>query len=158
MPLLDLRNSHKKWTPPPHWFIKVNVDASLLASSNFAGIGVVARDHLGRVIDWRRRRLEHVCCPEIAETLAVVAGIDLAQAKGWMNVILESDCLLVVNDLNSSTLSLSAAGQFIEDSKNRSCFFSSLSFQFVRRSANSLAHVLAQPVDSNSEGSSVLPD
>ncbi|GMN75322.1 hypothetical protein TIFTF001_056295 [Ficus carica] len=44
------------WNPPTHGIIKINVDAAVNSSSDFIGVGAVARDEFGMVIaalSWR---------------------------------------------------------------------------------------------------------
>lgn len=83
--------------------VKINVDASILKSLNAAWIGVVARNFTGDVIAWRQRKIDFLNWAETAETIAVKHGIDLAQAFGFHDVIIESDWLSVVKAITSTT-------------------------------------------------------
>lgn len=49
--------SPKTWLAPPNGCIKVNCDASL-ATDGWIGIGVVARNHLGKVLFASSRRMK----------------------------------------------------------------------------------------------------
>lgn len=76
-------------------------------------------------------------------------GVDLALEKGWQQVTFEGDNLSVINELQSHSPCLPMAGHYIDSIKTKvgSCFFF-----HVLRSANCLAHDIAQRVDSDSEG------
>lgn len=52
---------------------------------------------------------------------------------------------------------LSIAGNFIEAVKNKVLLFHSCLFSHVMRSGNSLAHDIAQKLDEDRDGVSVLP-
>lgn len=47
------------------------------------------------------RRLDHIISSERAETIDITHGIELALEHDWQNIIIESDCLAVVNTINS---------------------------------------------------------
>ena len=60
------------WSTPPPPIIKINVDAAVSSATGYAAFSVVARDHHGSVMGWRRRILPGVRCPEVAETFAIL--------------------------------------------------------------------------------------
>lgn len=107
------------WTPPTGATVTVNVDASILKHQGAAGIGVVARDSSGNVLAWRQRKVDFIQCPEMAETLALVEGVELAVSAGWREVLVESDCQAIIRDVNSQYRCLTSGGQFIEHIKNK---------------------------------------
>jgi hypothetical protein len=57
--------------------------------------------------------------------------------------MLATDCLSVVNRINSSTLDRSFLGVVIQDIKKDAAMFSSYSFFHVPRKRNESAHILA---------------
>nr|GMD14504.1 uncharacterized protein LOC109167502 [Ipomoea batatas] len=67
------------------------------------------------------------------------------------NVLLESDCLQVINGINEDHEPISSFDLLIYDIKNLARDFSNLSFLFVKRSANGVAHVLAREALSKSD-------
>ncbi|KAL6574838.1 hypothetical protein OROMI_012123 [Orobanche minor] len=144
--------SQQAWKPPTGATIKVNVDAAIFKNSSTAGLGLVARDSSGKVVTWRQRRVHSVICPELAETLAILEGLRLAKEFGWQQVTIESDCLSIINSINSSEVCLAASGHLVDEIKAGSSLFSVISFQHSFRSANSLAHDLASIVVADSDG------
>ncbi|KAK4423264.1 hypothetical protein Salat_1909200 [Sesamum alatum] len=57
------------WNPPPAGVIKINCDGATFAKSGMVGVGVVARDFEGRVIERRQRLLEFKASPELAKLI-----------------------------------------------------------------------------------------
>lgn len=144
------------WSPPISPYVKINVDASFIAATHIAGIGIVARNHDGSISYGRRRKFSHVQNAEVGETLAMDCGIDLALQQGWHNIIVESDCLTLVKAVQSSATCLSLAGHLVETIKNKSTRFNSVSLDVLQNS-NTMAHELCQQVDRDSEGVHILP-
>lgn len=62
-------------------------------------------------------------------------GVDLALTLGLQEVQTESDCLLVIKAINSTTTCLSLGGHIVEDVKQKAFLFNSISFFmfFVRQ-------------------------
>ncbi|KAL2243997.1 UNVERIFIED_CONTAM: hypothetical protein Sindi_0517700 [Sesamum indicum] len=75
------KNRLSKWTPPVAGMTKINFDGSVLEK--------------GCEVDG-----------EIAEALAAREAVDLAINHGWRRVLIEWDCLSLINKLNSSGLDL----------------------------------------------------
>ena len=100
--LLDLPKEHTKvmpgfgWRPPDDGWIKVNTDAGVALDARKCGAGGVARSHVGFVAAWSKPHLG-VTDPLVAETLALRDGVLFAKLRGFTKVIMEVDCLDVVN-------------------------------------------------------------
>jgi ribonuclease HI len=75
----------------------------------------------------------------VADAIAAHDGLMLAAQQGYTQVILESDSVVLVVALNSSTLDRSVVGGICHDIRELSRSFSSFQVFFVRREANSLA-------------------
>lgn len=105
--------------------IKVSVDASKSAHSQVVDTCVVGRDSSGSgtIIAWRRSRVDRVACLEIAETLDVLHGVQLAVVKGWKHTIIESDCLVLITAINLPMPCLAVAGHFVDAIENSACLF-----------------------------------
>lgn len=72
--------------------------------------------------------------------MAVLFGVQTAYHHGWSDVTIETDCFPVFRYLSNKSSGLVSFGAILD-----ACFcflpcFSKLSFSFVRRSGNSLAH------------------
>ncbi|PKU70679.1 hypothetical protein MA16_Dca025959 [Dendrobium catenatum] len=87
---IGLPTNHLWCTPPPNW-LKVNFDAAL-TSSNRAGLGLVVRDDMGRLVVASGRFIEH-WDPIQAELKAALAFAELID--DWMydreGLIVEGD-------------------------------------------------------------------
>ncbi|OMP14228.1 hypothetical protein COLO4_00155 [Corchorus olitorius] len=80
---------------------------------------------------------------EMAEALAIWLANDLA--KGWNQIIIESDCRKVVRWLQQSTSTSSwKSWAIIEDIRLKLNLVQYVSFQYVNRAANLLADWVAR--------------
>lgn len=95
------RPSSSSWITPPVGVVKLNVDASL-ATEGWIGMGVVARNHEGRVLVAATRRVRAWWPVEVAEGRALVMALKLARQYGYTDVIMESDCEVLINRLSES--------------------------------------------------------
>ena len=132
-----------KWTAPPSGVVKLNTDASL-AVDGWIGLGVVARNSLGKVLFAATRRIRAYWAPEVAEAKAVALAMKLGARYGFHEVIVESDCQLVVNRLSKNAFFLSDLDFILSDIISSSLSFSSISWAHVKRDGNFVAHHLAK--------------
>ncbi|KAL5812601.1 hypothetical protein ACOSQ3_027551 [Xanthoceras sorbifolium] len=132
-----------RWSAPPINFFKINTDASVCSQNGKAGAGVVIRNHLGKVLASKSIVLAVGSSVLIAESLALYHGLLFAKQVGLIPAILETDCLVAVNALKAGDIVCSEAGLVLFDNLEllKDCPGSSV--QFVPRSANGAAHVLA---------------
>ena len=137
------------WTKPPEDIVKLNVDAAFNIISGSGGTGMVIRDHLGSLISCGRRRLQ-VEDAATAEASALRDGLLLAGEVGCNKLLVESDCMEVVEIMQNGGNSLGAAAAIYEECSFLCRSFSRVSFAHCPREANKAAHVLA----SLAEGSS----
>lgn len=95
--------------------------------------------------------------PSEGEAMAILFGIQSAKQHKWSRVILETDCLPVYCYLCRQASDLVSYGAVLEACFNLSSCFISLSFYFVRRAGNSLAHSIATAWDLSTHEGSFLP-
>ena len=93
--------------------------------------------------------------PEMVEALAVRRAVYLAHDGHFSDVIFASDCLPLVQRLNSSVHDRSSIGSVVADIKYATSVFGSVIFKHVRRHLNVAAHLLAKSC-MNSIGLSVF--
>jgi hypothetical protein len=86
----------------------------------------------------------------MAEAMAIRCALSFARGEGFENFIYATDCLSVVQRVNSPEKDRSACGSVIEDIKRLLSSFQSSSITHVYRSQNVAAHVLAHFVDHSS--------
>ncbi|KAK4397308.1 hypothetical protein Sango_1567400 [Sesamum angolense] len=94
---------------------------------------------------------------EMAEAMATREAILLAKRENWPSVIFEGDCATLIDKILEPLVDLSAIGPIVADIRSFAADFCSISFQFVMRSYNSVAHALAHSVCDYAEGVSVVP-
>uniref|UniRef100_A0A803QAV1 RNase H type-1 domain-containing protein n=1 Tax=Cannabis sativa TaxID=3483 RepID=A0A803QAV1_CANSA len=91
---------------------KVNVDASIFGSSQDYGDGIVARDEHGYMLEGVSRLCHGNIRPELAEAIGVREALSWIKDKQWPNVILETDCLVVVQAIRSLIHMISFFGDY----------------------------------------------
>lgn len=142
------------WQAPSLGTVKVNVDVGLARNSMNAWVAMVARNDAGDCLWWSKKMIVGRPSPVDGEALAILHGLTVARAHGWTNVVMESDCLQLVNVLSSQSGSMASFGAIVDACLGFYDCFQALSFSFIRRSGNSLAHRLA----TSAEGSSLPPE
>lgn len=132
------------WTKPVGETIKINVDAALFNEDNRYGYACVARDYTGRLVTAKTGSWRGKVAPELAEAVAFKEALSWIKAKGWQSIVVESDCIKVVQALRSSLVISSPFGLIISDCKQLINDIGNAAFYFVKRSANGVAHCLAR--------------
>ncbi|XP_074313495.1 uncharacterized protein LOC141648670 [Silene latifolia] len=136
---------NKGWKKPPDGFFKVNVDAGVKEDAGVT-LGVVCRDSEGRVLWAVSCVQEQVWEPQVAEAVAVLEGVMEARRRGHSMVMIESDCLQVVEALKRKAKGRSVFSLVIDDILAVSISFHSVLWSHVCRMNNSVAHSLAHLV------------
>jgi hypothetical protein len=122
--------------------VYVNVDAALFTSLRQMGIGVVIRSHTGECLIACSELLREVTTPELAEALALRRSVSLAGDQGFDKMMVVSDCLSLVQRINSSELDRSPIGvKFLTTN------FIAVSFSHIFRESNISAHTLARSAE-----------
>ena len=135
------------WTKPQVDFVKLNVDAAFDSDSGTGGTGAIIRDHTGFFVTGGRWSLQHVEDAATAEGHALRNGLLLAGQVGCNRVIVESDCLEVIQIMKDGGNSLGAAAAIYEECSFLCRSFTAVSFSHCPREANSAADSLAKFVE-----------
>ncbi|KAA3490359.1 reverse transcriptase [Gossypium australe] len=112
--------------------------------AHLSASGVVARDNTGSVLVSKSRVHEKVCSAFAAEALACREAIQLGTDMQEKNVIIEGDSLTVIKKCRQDSIDRSQIGSYIFDIHQKKSVFSRLSFDFIPRSGNILAHLIAK--------------
>ncbi|XP_074318257.1 uncharacterized protein LOC141655057 [Silene latifolia] len=93
---MEAQGGSEGWQSAPSGYVKLNVDAGVVEGEG-SDTGVVCRGGDGSVL-WgiaigRKQQWE----PVIAEAVAMLDGLQEALARGHRHVVIESDCLQVVD-------------------------------------------------------------
>ncbi|PKA67134.1 hypothetical protein AXF42_Ash004626 [Apostasia shenzhenica] len=123
--------------------IKVNVDASVYTSLDFFGVGVIIQDHYGVAIAAASKRLPGHFAPHLAECMAIKVETELVKEYNLKNWSIESDAVNVINTIINSA-PLAPEAHIIEDIKEGMLMTFCSSVNHCSRSANKVAHSLAQ--------------
>ncbi|XP_074289198.1 uncharacterized protein LOC141614345 [Silene latifolia] len=110
------------------------------------GLGIVCRNASGS-IEWCVT-IQSVAglTPELAEALAVLEGLKEARCSGHAKVEVESDCRGVIADLKARKSGRSELALIYDDIFSLCNCFDVVSFSFVSRNFNTVAHGLAHAV------------
>ncbi|XP_016461411.1 uncharacterized protein LOC107784749 [Nicotiana tabacum] len=84
------------WEMPPQGWIKVNCDGASRGNPGRSSIGYTLRDDEGN-INYACGMLIHETTNNEAEALAIVEELKYCEAKGFAQVILQTDSLLLNN-------------------------------------------------------------
>ncbi|KAM6573571.1 hypothetical protein CsatA_017651 [Cannabis sativa] len=132
------------WRRPLSGKIKVNVDGAIFETQRMFGFGCVARDHTGQLLEAISDSKFGVVLPEIAEVVGLKEALSWIKRKGWEDVFIETDSLMIVQAINSSVHMPSYFGLLVEDCRLILSSLKNVFISFVYRSANKAAHSLAR--------------
>ena len=132
------------WMKPTIDFVKLNVDAAYNEDNGTGGTGAVIRDHLGSFVAGQKRSLLNVEDAATAEAWALRDGLALAGDLGCNKLVVEADCMEVVDIMQDGGNSLGAAAAIYEDCSFLCRSFARARFQHCPREANLVAHELAR--------------
>ncbi|KAJ9132832.1 hypothetical protein P3X46_033661 [Hevea brasiliensis] len=130
------------WQPGPPDFVKFNFDASVDRSKSKGASAVIGRNSIGLPLVWRCKKFRHIVEPLVIEALACGEALLLAIDKGFQSVIIEGDCLVVIQSLHGQAIPLEIQG-IIGDISELASRIPTISFVHVKGSGNKAAHSLA---------------
>ncbi|GJR91096.1 reverse transcriptase [Tanacetum coccineum] len=87
----------RAWSGPTDGVIKINCDAGVLGNDGVSGLGFVMRCHNGLVLVAGSRWVAFATSVFEAEAKAILWAIQVAQAKGYAKVVLETDSSIPVD-------------------------------------------------------------
>lgn len=130
------------WLPSSSGSFKLNVDASF--GSQSSGFGFVLRDHIGLIILSGVGPLHTALSAFHAECLGLWKSFANVHYRSISLLIIESDCLSLVTQLQSNGPNLSPFGHLLETL--RSLLFPSIACSLIYspRSTNVVVHSVAQ--------------
>ncbi|KAA3475505.1 reverse transcriptase [Gossypium australe] len=132
-----------KWRSPLCQTVKINFDGAFDARFKLSASGVVVRDHQGFALLSSTELHEGVVSPFVAEAIACRRATQLALEINNGKVIIEGDSLSIIKKCNTNVIDKSQVGSFIHDIQELKNRVPHVRFEFVPRSANTLAHILA---------------
>lgn len=146
-----IRNQHStiskmvtSWGAPELGWLKFNVDASLFSGTNAFAIGMVVRDAQGEFLAGKTVRSRGEVSVMEAEAFGVLEALKWLEEMGYYNVIVESDCLLVVDAIAKENVYQLEVGDLLQACRERLKWRSDIQVCFVKKQANKAAHMLAR--------------
>lgn len=133
-----------KWTPPPLEWCKVNWDVAFKTEVQRVGVGILVRDHNGRVLAARSFTKRGVMEPTIGETIASYHAAQFCNQMGLQKVILEGDAKTVVEAINGKNRKWSNIEHLVDDTRVALQSFIQWKCVHVKLYANMVAHKLAK--------------
>lgn len=103
----------------------------------------MTRDISGDCIWWCSKKLLGRPCPSTDEAGAILHTLVVAQMNGWPNIVIESDCLQIINILSNESPFSAPYGVTLKSCPSFCVFYSELLFRFVKCSGNVLPNELA---------------
>jgi hypothetical protein len=107
------------------------------------GLGVVLRDHTGKLIAGQSQTKEGAPKPSSDKALGAYGAICFYKELGILNLILEGDAEIMTKAICSNEMNMSLFGHVIAKVQNILQLFRSWKRNFVRREVNGVAHSLA---------------
>ena len=130
------------WRPPPKDWVKCNVDAAFCNSRRIAAIAAVIKDSTGKLIAGKAQKIP-CSSSRLAEALAMREGLLLANSCCCEKILVESDCLEVVEACRNR-IACSELAMEVEDVNRMKSWFSHCGLLWIRREANQVAHQVAR--------------
>jgi ribonuclease HI len=131
------------WRPPEADTVKINTDGGIAIHTRTGGAGGVARARDVYLGAWSKP-YPGITDPLVAEALALRDGVIFARLRGYKSVIMEVDCLEMVNLWNSRHGARSTVTPILLELGELAHRFSSFVIQHVPRTANLPAHLCAK--------------
>ena len=128
------KDSVSSWPPPSPGVCAISVDAAVDYTSSRYGTGCVIRDHRGVVVASEISVNQRGFSPPLAEAAAIIRGLSLAKELEIWRVVVQSDCLQVVNAIKSKDTPSTELGILLEDIKVCSGMFLDFNILFIPRS------------------------
>lgn len=143
---LNPEDGQVKWQAPSLNIVKVNTDAALFDNPSIFSYAQVIRDHNGRLVEAMLRCNLGTVSPELAEAMGIRKALSWVKNAGRNDVVVESDCLALVQWIRSAYISISYLGRVVEDCKRLLVGLQNqnVMLRFVKRFMNSVTHYLAR--------------
>ena len=103
------------WQPPPVSKFKLNFDAAVFTELECSGMGVIICNEKGEVMGAKSAKGPRVTDSLEAEALACRTALEFAVDIGLSDIVIEGDCVQVINAIKADKGNLSRLGHVIED-------------------------------------------
>ena len=107
--------NENNWQPPLVSKFKLNFDVAVFTDLECSGMGVIIRNEKGKVMGAKSAKGPRVMDSLEVEALACRDAIEFAVDIGLSDIVIEGDCLQVINAIKACKVNLSWLGHVIED-------------------------------------------
>ncbi|XWS30930.1 hypothetical protein CRYUN_Cryun23aG0033500 [Craigia yunnanensis] len=111
------------WLPPPMGILKLNVDAAYSSYSNIASCGLVVRNSAGSPCLCAVKKTGNIVYVLQAKLQAILFGLKIAWENSYISIVVESDSLLAIREINKKQDSFCEWGGLISYIKDLSLNF-----------------------------------
>lgn len=129
------------WQPPPTGFLKMNIDVAMDAQRRRMGFGWVICDEESRVQGVFMLKLEGLYSVREAEAMGAREALSWLKRKGRSRVIVETDAQVFTRAVVCGE-DLSPFGAICENIRSLLQLLPDVTFVFVKRSGNMVAHTV----------------
>jgi ribonuclease HI len=133
-----------QWEKPKGGWMKLNVDGSFDAQEGRGGIGMILRDNIGKAIFSSCRVLDGCSDAQEAELLSCAEGIILVIQWTLLLIVVETDCLVASQLIQSKEKDLSTLAHIVQEVKRLLAGEREIIIQKIHRSQNHASHALAK--------------
>lgn len=134
------------WEKPLEGWVKLNVDTTLFEDISCTGLGSVARDAAGKFFRARNMRHEGLVSPREAEAMELKEALSWVKASNFKKCIFETDSQILAEACKGTR-----RRSHPETIVSKFQHFDDVLVDFVRRSTNEVAHLLARAARSVSD-------
>uniref|UniRef100_A0A803PAM3 RNase H type-1 domain-containing protein n=1 Tax=Cannabis sativa TaxID=3483 RepID=A0A803PAM3_CANSA len=110
----------KRWTKPANNMIKINVSGAIFAAEKAFGYGILVQDHHGGDLEAFAMFLASFVQLEAAKIIGIKESLSWMKGKTWSNVVVETNCFVVIQALQSAVCMPSTFSLFVLDYKKLS--------------------------------------
>ncbi|XP_071933079.1 uncharacterized protein [Coffea arabica] len=133
-----------QWRPPDAGVVKISTDAAVSTKLARAGLGMIAKDCYGNLVEARGIRKYSNCGAEIEEANAIQQGLIMTTEAGWQRIEMQFDCKAAIEKIHKRGMEESPIATIMEDIRQLSDMFQYCTFSFVYKDGNRCAHKMAQ--------------
>jgi ribonuclease HI len=129
---------------PPIRQASLNVDASYNSDRGTGSTGAIIRDSSGSFTAASSCFIEHVVDASMAEVIALTESLLLAQQIGCSRLMIQSDCLEVVETMKQDGITATTSAPVYDECNQLSQDFVFIAIEHCNREANRVADVIAR--------------
>lgn len=140
------KSSHIRqgWKKPPEGKVRVNVNTSFDADVGCGSVGAIIRDSTGGVLVAAHSYVPHLVDAPMAKAYALKEGLMRAQHIGCNRLIIQSDCIEVVQTMEDGGFTANSAAAIYDECNIIWSDFQDIAIQHYDREANQAAHNLTR--------------